>query len=143
MQTRIDNSINSQINEFNNLLQKFGKDAEKILVQSIRIGLKDFLKDLKNNAPVSTGATKRSLGIISRKNRVTIGLRPGLYGTNEGNIQPRFYGRVEEQRKPWFEPTWNRHEPTIENKIIDSLEPAMIQVAKNIEKRVSKKLGKR
>lgn len=142
MEMNIARDLESQLTEFNQAIKVFGKDIEKIYVQSIRLSLRDLLKELKNNAPVDTGATKRALGIIGRQNRVSIGVRPGMFEAKKGNIQPRYYSRNEEVRKPWFRPTWDRHSQNIERKLLENLQPAVERVAKNIEKRVEKKQKK-
>jgi len=58
-------------------LKNAGKQAKNVMKSSMRRNAKPIIKEWRDECPVLTGATQRSLGVIARKEGIMIGVRPG------------------------------------------------------------------
>ena len=57
-------------------LKNAGKQAKNVMKSSMRRNARPIIKEWRDECPVLTGATQRSLGVIARKEGIMIGIRP-------------------------------------------------------------------
>ena len=127
-----------QVRMLNAEMEKFSNDSLAMMQQSIKLAIRPILKEMRNEAPVKTGATKRALGIIQRKDKIILAVRANKdYGAT-GGLKPAIYAPYADRKKPWFTRIWRREEPTIDKTIADSMGKAVEKVKKSIQRKMLK-----
>ena len=132
-------------------LKNAGKQAKNVMKSSMRRNAKPIIKEWRDECPVLTGATQRSLGVIARKEGIMIGVRPNYvdvggkdrqemnpiqhekfvlkhrsaqYKRNTGKKPIIYSARVNARSKAfkgWFGKVWNSNKNKLPHKIFAEL----------------------
>lgn len=85
-------------------LKALGKGARRTKRRALGAVSKSLVKGLKPIAPVLTGATKRSLGVIRAKNDVYYAGVRRSFTDKKTKKSPKKYAAYVERQRPWMGP---------------------------------------
>ena len=108
-------------------LKASAKKAPSAMKTAMRRSTKAFNVDLKATAPMKTGATKRSIGAVSRRDGVMVGVRPKFVDKKTGKRPMLYAAKINNLRGNWFGKAWDKHKKLVPTQIFKELDKNLLK----------------
>ena len=125
-------AFESQIRKLQADLVQLGSDVANKQRDAVRQSLRRILPEMRANAPVETGATKRALAVHSPRSSLGRTMSLEVRDIEINGRRPYWYAPYEDARKPWFSRIWYKHEKHIPRYIAEQLEKVVETERKRI-----------
>ena len=103
-------------------LVRLGTDVANKQRDAVRKSLRQILPEMRANAPVETGATRRAIAVHSPRSSLGKTLSLEVRDIEINGRRPYWYAPYEDARKPWFSRIWSKHEQHMPRYIAEQLE---------------------
>jgi len=107
-------------------LHNAARRAPSVMRTSLRHAVKPLQTDLRDAAPVRTGATRRSIRNVSRRDGLMVGVRPNFVDPRTEK-KPTIYAARVNANTDWFGGIWKTHEFKVQSKLMKSLNDNLIK----------------
>jgi hypothetical protein len=115
-------TFENQVRRLQADLTRLGVDVANKQRDAVRQSLRRILPEMRANAPVETGATKRALAVHSPSSSLGRSMSLEVRDIEINGRRPYWYAPYEDARRPWFSRIWSKHEQRMPQYISDQLE---------------------
>jgi hypothetical protein len=113
---------------FKSRLAALGRKARPAMRRTLTKTGKPIVKQFRSDAPVKTGATKRSIGITRLKDgSIKVGVRYNFKDPKTGRIPNKYAVKVDQKRN-WFGPAWDQIKDNVSKEMLSNLARELTRV---------------
>ena len=102
-------------------LKAVGRKARPAMRRALSKTGKPIVQALRSAAPVKTGATRRSIGILRLKDgSIKVGVRYNFVDKKTHKM-PKMYASKVDAKKNWFGPSWDQIKDNVSKEMLSNL----------------------